>query len=95
MSEKSSSLPPKRGDVVIYEVQDGLPYVCLGWIDSFIVLMSIEKPKPEDVCEFWFEVWETTEEKDFTIISLPDPVREAWAKILPKTITLLPETDLK
>lgn len=94
LPEYKNDLPPKRGDLVIHNGQDGEPYVCIGWIRFFLVLMPLKK-EPELVSPFWFEYWENSEEGELTVLSLPDPVRKAWANILPKTITPVAEIDLK
>jgi len=92
MSE-NRTLIPKRGDIVIHQAQGGEPYVCVGWVGPFVVLMSTKEPESMD--KFWFENWENAEEKYFIVIALPDPVREAWTSILPKEVKLTPETALE
>ena len=91
MSENRTFVP-KRGDMVIHEAQDGESYICIGWIGSFVVLMSIRELELSS--QFWFQNWENTGKNELTIITLPDPVREAWISILPKEITPTPETAL-
>ena len=100
MSEKNSTLKPKRGQLVIEESQTGdhsmRAFICLGWTGSFVLLREIQESGPVDNDELWFENWENPAKNRthvFTTIPLPEPIIEAWAKILPKTITPVSEME--
>lgn len=95
MSEKNSTLKPKRGQLVILQFQTddyGIQlFICLGWTGSGVLLREIQGSEPVDNGELHFENWENPL-KDrsyvYTTIPMPESIIEAWAKVLPKTITL-------